>query len=519
MTRRDYGVFLLVAIPVALGVVYGFVSGPTYTDAYYYLNGANRMVMGQGMTDAAIWTFIGMPESLPTPSHSYWMPLASWTAAIGMWAFNAPLNFQAAQAPFALLLLIVAFSTFWLGGRLGTEHRHAWIPALMVLFGGYYARFWGMPETFTPFAAFGVGALIALGRGTVSKHIGWFALAGALSAGAHLTRADGLLFVIAGGAAIFWFWDTSWTWRERFICALVLVVVYLLAMSPWFIRNVNAIGTPLPTGGTQGIWYTEYNDIFNFPADATPTRFFEIGGWSLLWSSRWTGFTVGLGTLAVVQGFIVLFPFMIAELIRRGRDPFLRPFWIYTLGLHLAMMLVFPFPGYRGGLLHSAAALMPFWTVLGVLGLERGIDWMARRRRWNPRTAKPFFTGFALVLVIVMSGFLGVQGRAPQRNVHLYAQLVEILPGDARLMANDPSAVYYYTGFHAVTVPNEAPNVIPEIAARYRLTHLLVEGVQDGQSSLVTQPLRDLPTNPPAFLEPVPFPDETVRLYRIVPVE
>ncbi len=519
MTRRDYGWFLLVAVPVVLGVVYGFVNGPTYTDAYYYLNGANRMVTGQGMTDAVVWTFIGMPEGLPIPSHSYWMPMSSWVAAMGMWAFNAPLSFRAAQAPFALLLLLVGVTTFWLGDRLGTERRHAWIPALMVLFGGYYARYWGMTETFTPFAAFGVGALVALGRGATSKHVGWFALAGALSAGAHLTRADGLLLVLAGGSAIFWFWDKSWTWQARFTCAAVLVLAYLLAMSPWFVRNLNAIGTPLPTGGTQGIWYTEYNDIFNFPPDSTPTRFFEVGGWALFWSSRWTGFTVGLGTLAVVQGFIVLFPFMLGELVQRRREPFLRPFWIYTLGLHLAMMFVFPFPGFRGGLLHSAAALMPFWTVLGVLGIERGVDWMARRRRWNPRTAKPTFTVSALVVVLGLSVFLGLGGRTPQVDVALYEQLESVLPPDARLMANDPSAVYYYTGFYGVMLPNESPDVIPEIAARYGLTHLLIEGVEDEQAARVTEPLRDLPANPPAFLEPVPLPDEDVRLYRIVPLE
>lgn len=519
MTRRDYTRFLLVAVPLALGVVYGFVSGPTYTDAYYYLNGANRLVTGHGMTDAAIWTFIGMPAALPAPSHTYWMPMASWAAAVGMWAFNAPLSFRAAQAPFAVLLVLVALTAFWLGVRLGAARRHAWVPALMVLFGGFYARYWGMPETFTPFAAFGVGALVALGRGVVSKRVGWFALAGALSAGAHLTRADGVLLVLAGGAAIFWFWDTSWTWRARFACALVLVAAYLLAMSPWFVRNLSVIGTPLPTGGAQGIWYTEYNDIFNFPPDATPARFFAEGGWALLGSSRWTALRVGVGTLAVVQGFIILFPFMLAELVRRGGDPFLRPFWIYTLGLHLAMTLVFPFPGYRGGLLHSAAALMPFWTVLGVLGLERGVDWAAKRRRWNPRTAKPVFTVATLVVVVALSAILSVRGRTPQVDVALYAQLAETLPPDARVMANDPSAVYYYAGFYGVTLPNEPPDAISEIAARYGLTHLLLEGVSGGEAALVTAPLRGLPANPPAFLEPIPLPDDDVRLYRIVPLE
>jgi hypothetical protein len=40
------------------------------------------------------------------------------------------------------------------------------------------------------------------------------------------------------------------------------------------------------------------------------------------------------------------------------------------------------------------------------------------------------------------------------------------------LMVNDPAALYYHTGRSGVVVPNADPDVVPEIAARYGVTHL-----------------------------------------------
>ena len=516
MTRYGHLTFVTAALSLSLVVTYTFVQQPAYTDAYYYMNGANRLVNGHGLTEVILWNYIGMPESLPAPSHTYWMPMTSFIAAAGMWVLRAPEAYWAAQIPFALLLTVLAYCAFWLGEQLGGTRRHAWFAGLMLIAGGFFIRVWGMTETFTPYGVFGSGCLIALGRGMNSRHIGWFLLAGALGAAGHLTRADGLLLILAGGAAIWWRWDQNWSLSRRLVASSILIVGYFLVISPWMIRNLSVIGTPLPTGGTQGIWYTEYNDIFSYPPDATPERFFDIGGWSLFWESRWLATRVGFGTLVAVEGMVVLFPFMLIGLFRRLREPFLRPFWVYALGLHLAMTLVFPFPGYRGGLFHSAAALMPFWVALGVVGLDDAIDWMAKRRHWNPLTAKPVFTSGILIMVITLSLFIGLGMPFERGTPDLYPALQDLLPIDARVMINDPSALYYFTGLWGVQLPNETPDVIPEIATRYGITHLVLEEVnEDLVAGAATTGMADIPANLPPFLQPIPLEDETVRVYQI----
>ncbi|MCL4251506.1 MAG: hypothetical protein KJ065_25365, partial [Anaerolineae bacterium] len=75
---------------IAAFVIVRTVAAPTYTDAYYHFNAAAQLAGGQGLTDAYLWNYIGAPLSLPAPSHLYWMPFTSITAAAGMWLLNAP---------------------------------------------------------------------------------------------------------------------------------------------------------------------------------------------------------------------------------------------------------------------------------------------------------------------------------------------------------------------------------------------------------------------------------------------
>lgn len=521
MTRYAWSSPAAVALLLALIVTYALVRQPGYTDAFYYTNAANRLVSGDGLTDPYLWSYIGAPDSLPAPSHLYWMPGASLIAAAGMGLLWAPGAYWAAQVPFALLLALVGMCAYWLGMRLGGTSRHAWAALLIVLGGGFYSRFWGMVSTFTPFAAFGAGCLIALGRGLETRNWVWFLLAGALAGGAHLTRADGVLLVLAGTAAVVWMLLWSQAWRAVPMTAVravaVLLVGYGVVMSPWFVRNLNALGTPLPTDGAQGIWFTEYNDIFNYLPDATPQRFFEMGGWSLLLESRRVGLANGLATFAVVQGMVVLTPLMLLALWRRARLPLLTPFWVYALGLHLAMMLVFPFPGYRGGLFHSAAALMPFWVALALVGLDDAVDWLARRRRhWNAAEAKRLFTVGLVLVCVGLSVYVGWGGRARAGTPALYTTLQDVLPPDARVLVNDPAQLYYYTGHGGVVLPNEVPDVLREVAALYGVDYLLLEQVsEDGIAFAAPTPLVNIPANPPDFLTPLPLAHPNVRLYRI----
>jgi hypothetical protein len=310
----------------------------------------------------------------------------------------------------------------------------------------------------------------------------------------------------------------------RFGYAAVMALAYLLVMLPWFVRNLNAIGSPLPLGGTQAIWFTEYNDLFNYPPDSNPTTFFANGP-GTLFQTRGEALVGGggllsgnLGTFIAVEGLVVMTPLMLVGLWRRRHDPFLRGFWMYALGLHLAMTLVFPYPGYRGGLFHSAAALVPWWAALGISGLDDAVNWAAKkRRRWNAVTAKRIFSAALVGAAVYLSLVVGLANRAaPHDTPTLYAKLSEILPPDARVMVNDPAQLYYYTGMGGVVLPNETPDVIPDIARKYGVDYVLLEGVTaDGRTNAAPSRLWPILTQTYPFLSPVEFNMAGVRVYAI----
>lgn len=529
--RRSFVTFSLIALVAAFAFTRGLVAAPSYTDAYYHYNAAVRLAEGQGFTEPYLWTYIGAPETLPesgvTPSHLYWMPMTSALAAAGMRLLNAVGDYSAAQLPFTLMFALTACVGFWLGTRIGGGLRHAWVAGLLTLFSGFYVRYWGTMDTFAPYALFGALCLAFMGvagqasEATPRRRLVFWALAGGMAGLAHLTRADGLLLLVVGVVVIGWNLLPRREPRRDVRGAAVFVVMllagYAIVMLPWFARNLQAVGAPLPLGGTQAIWFTQYDDLFNYPPASSPQTLFADGLAAFL-RTRWEAFAGprgllegNLGTFIAVEGMVVMTPLMLVGVWNRRGSAFVRPFWLYALGLHLAMTLIFPYPGYRGGLLHSAAALVPWWAALAVAGLDDVVSWAARRRRhWNPAVAKAIFSVALVGLAVLLSLSIASRGGVSAGTIPtLYEELQARLPANARLIINDPAALYYYTGMGGVVTPNAAPDVLPQIAERYNVDYLVLEagGI----------PARLLPAydDPPSFLRRMDFPDPNVRLYEI----
>jgi|GEM_PF-502931 len=524
---RSQLIFAIVVTVLAFVLTYGLVGMPAYPDAYYHYNVAQRVAMGDGFVDDYLWIYIGAPDSLPAPSNLYWMPITGFVGSLGMRLFNASDSYQAAQFFLALMTAGVGIITYRLALILGGTTRHAWIAGLLSVIGGFFAVRWGTMDTFAPYAFIGSLALLFIGLGMTAKQRNWlyWILAGLFAGLGHLTRADGLLLILTAWAVLLFPFDFirgkfAVLLKQRVMWFGIVTVFYVVAMSPWFIRNLNEIGTILPVGGTQSIWFTEYNDLFNYPPDASPDKLFA-DGLDIFIDSRWVAFTNNLGTFVAVEGLIVLTPLMLIGLWRRRDNLLLRGFWIFTVGIHLAMTFVFPFPGYRGGLFHAVAALIPFWMVLAMLGLDDVIDWIATRRRaWKAQTAKPIFSVMMLFIGIAITVTVALPARVPaQQGIgRLYEGIQERLPQSARVMINDPAQLYYFLGMGGVSIPNESVEIVPTIAEQYDIDYLVVELVtEDGFIGAAPLPFQFDANNPPDFLEPIPFDNrKDVRLYAII---
>ncbi len=480
--RRAYALVFVLALGWA-GLLAALIEQPGYTDAYYYYNAAERWVGGQGLTDPYLWTYLDAPDTLPTPAFHYWMPLTSLLAAGSMALFGT--HFGAAQIPSALSFAALVTLTYALGVAVGGARRHGVLGALLVAFGGFYTPFWTTTDAFALYGLVGAGALVAIGRGKCAGALPpaprekvrrssaawrWYVLGGALSGLAHLTRADGVLLLGVLLAVALWPRPRA-HWRG----ALAGLLAYLLVVLPWLVRNWAQFGAPLPSGGLSTAWLRSYDDLVAYPPNLRAADFWAWGAENIL-ASRWEAFRNNLGTFIAVETWVVLGPFALGALWARRKQPFWWGGALYALGLHAAMTLVFAFPGYRGGLFHSAAALLPFWAVLSVLGLEAGVGWLARLRAWPRAQAQRVFSGAAVALAVALS--LGVlSARLPRWNANgdFYRTLADDLPPDAVVMVNDPPALYYHTGLAGVVVPNADPSVLPQIARQYGVTHLLLD--------------------------------------------
>jgi hypothetical protein len=484
-TRWEYA--LIFALTLAAGAtVAGMIEEPGYTDAYYYYNAAHRLVGGEGLTDPYVaLTYIGAQDRLPQPSHLYWMPLASLVAAAGMWLGGS--TFKAAQAPFVVLWAALALVSFWCGARLGKTRRHAWVAGLLAICSGFFAPFWTSTDTFALYGVTGVLALAGMGLARARRDPRWMALSGAMAGLAHLTRADGMLLPAAILLVALWP-DTSppnplstrgegASWRGRAKAAGVGLLTYALVMLPWVARNVSVGAPPLPTGGAVTIWLRDYAEIVNYPPDnLTLQRFLDWGAGNII-DSRWEALVTNVQHFVAEQGLVVLAPFIVIGMWRRRRAPFLTGVWVYAVGLHLAMTFAFAYPGMRGGLFHSSAALLPFWFSVGVLGIDDAVDWAAARRRsWRPAQAKLIFTAALVVIAALLTlSVLGARLPAWNEAGKRYATLDEMLPADARVMVNDPAAFYYHTGRPGVVVPNGRAEAVRALAERYGVTHVILD--------------------------------------------
>lgn len=461
---------------------------PSYFDAYYYTVNAQQLAAGEGFTTEIVWQYLDAPDSLPAPSHTYWMPLASIVGAAG---YRLVDTFRGAQLPFWLMAGLLPLLSYLISWRLTRERWQARTAALFTAAGGYYAAYWVQPTTFVLFAWVGGGCLLALARTQERpRPILWFA-AGIGAGLAHLTRADGVLLLAV--ALFLWLLQLR-DWRAQRIGAdlralaaglLFLFAGYLLVMGGWFWRMWTIIGRPLSTAGTETLFLTEYNDVFAYGRHFTLADYLAWG-WDNILFSKLEASWLAIQTFIAVTGLTAFTFFMVIAWIRFARTSgrreaavsprFLRPFTWYTLALFGAMSLLFTFPGQRGSLLHSSTALWPWSMALVPAGIGIVVDWIAARRpRWHPRLAKRLFAVSFLFLAYVVTFVVALGQPLRQEEAAAYRTIGARLPQDAVVMTSNPPGFHYHTGLRAVVAPNEPPAVMLQAARRYGATYLLLD--------------------------------------------
>lgn len=486
-SRREWLIAALIAAVVAGVAVYALVSRPTYLDSYYHYNAAARLAQGDGLTDLTLWTYLGLPPDLTlpatvTPSHLYWMPMSALLSGAAMAAFGVSMD--AAQIPMVTCLAGALLVAVLAGGWVTQTRRGAWLALALAAASGGFVDMWGEIDTFAPYALFGGLALTAMVAGRDRGRLWLWAAAGILGGLGHLTRSDGLLLPIVGVLA------ALTAPRRRLLSAVAVAAGYGITMAPWFARMMGVVGAPLPLGGLQTAYLTDYAQIF-----AYPWRTLSLGGVGIgpLLQSRVEPLLINLGVFAVAQGNLLLWPFMLWGLFRARRHVWITV-GLFALGLHAAMTFVFAWPGARGGLFHGAAALVPWWAALTAYG----VDALARRlSRRQPRRATLNWIVVA-ALALLIGGFMTALSMTPASGgAPAYIEAIRpYVSADDRVASVDPPEIAYWLGAGGVVLPYASPDVLSHLAEDFDLDLLIVTGVEDGgdgaTSEALPEPLRPL---------------------------
>lgn len=450
---------------------------PGYMDADYYFLTSKWISQGEGFWERILWNYLDDPQGIPHPSHLYWLPLTSIIAAIPMLFFEG--SYLAAQAPFAVLMIIIVFLATWTSLELNQNPRMAIMSGMLAIFSGFYLPFLLTTDTFTPFAVIGSLTLILLSG--ENKKAAYWLLIGLLIALAHLTRADGVLLL---GIAIISVIQSKGYQVSRL---LFLFLGYLTLMLPWWIRNLQVVGSVMAPGGDRILWLLSYDELYTFPGDILTFQRWISTGLLDIFHDRLAALWTNLQSVIAVNGLIFLLPLMVMGLWHFRKVKLIQLTVLYGGLLLLAMSFIFPYIGARGAFFHSSAALMPILWAVTPMGLRVSIQWIGERRKWNIPRAESVFGVTAVILALGLTLWLFVnrvfspmdpstQWGASNKTYQSVGEILQRSGTSGEVVSvNNPPGFTTITGIDSVVIPNGEPDSLYAAIQQYGVGWVVLE--------------------------------------------
>jgi hypothetical protein len=511
-------VFLLALI--VRSVAAATVAFPVPEDTAYYAGVARNLVEGHGLITDALWSYQTPPLTVPRAAFEVWMPLPSFLYAAAIWVAGAANWFRAAQVVSAVVSSIVAVLAWRLGADVAAEMKLPVGRARTLAVGsGVVASFLGslvlygaLPDSTALFAALSLAACLLMTRiaaraaGTGAGAEGAAAEgAGTAAAGPRLDRrliGLGLLIGLAGltrseavwlGLAwAFVAWRLSapgggrLTRRERLRLIAVPAAVAVLVFAPWAVRDWIVFGSPLPGQTLSNALSVNPTDIFAYQNQPTLANYLAQGPAALI-GMRVTGTFHNLLDVLILPGFPIGFIGLLT--IRRSAGfAAVRPLLIVALTTFVVTSLVFPVSTTWGTFLHAAGAIYVLLIVSCLVALDALIAWVHRFRHWwRPVAWLGPALASAVAIPLLFVSMISLDRAATKIHDRYDALPTAMaragvpLDGSAPVITDNPIWLAESARVTALSLPEESPQAVLDLARRFGSRLLVVVKSDDGR--------------------------------------
>ena len=296
-----------------------------------------------------------------------------------------------------------------------------------------------------------------------------------------------------------------------FLAAVACFGLYLLVMSPWWMRQIAVFGSISPTASSgSALWIRTMAEWNSITAEPSLGKFLAQGPGPIL-ETRFFGLVAAIGNFAVIIGSVVLVPFMLVGAWTRRHSKDFQPWFIHVVVVFLAAALIYPVHVPGGAFIHSAIGLSGHSYILALEGVLAGVGWIAARRKgWDVAKAGPLFVAALVIFVLALVPLYaravhGSWDASRQQRLALNAALDNLGVGqDERIYSIDAAGMKYWTGRGGIVTPDDPIETIEAVARAYGPRWLVIE---KGDAATALAPIlrgesRPSWIGPPAFIVP-----------------
>jgi hypothetical protein len=258
-----------------------------------------------------------------------------------------------------------------------------------------------------------------------------------------------------------------------------------LIFAPWAIRDWQVFGNPLPGQALANALSVTGFDIFAWKDPPTVGRYLAVGPARLL-EMRAEGIGHNLFSVLLVPGApLSLIGLIALPLVVRLRA--LRPIVVVGAVTFLVTSLAFPVATTWGTFLHAAGPVHVLLVIAALVGLDRLIAAVGRRRAWTNPVAwlAPALTvsGAVLFAAVLFPAFGGSSGAYETRFRALETQMRasgHALGSDGPVITDFPIWLAAATDADALALPAESPANVVDLARTFGASTLIVQDDDHG---------------------------------------